>query len=81
MYIDTIKVGHIQAHYQTDYVQDLSFTAYQLLAYPGSMLIPLTTRTCCIRNVDVLLWDGWAHKPGLTHLSLVCSLVLCVHYQ
>ncbi len=18
-------------------------------------------------------WDGWAHKPGLTHLSLVCS--------
>ncbi len=30
-------------------------------------------------------WDGWAHKPGLTHLSLVCSpgpsLVLCVHCQ
>ncbi len=30
-------------------------------------------------------WDGWAHKPGLTHLSLVHSpepfVVLCVHYQ
>ncbi len=30
-------------------------------------------------------WDGWAHKPGLTYLSLVCSpgpsVVLCVHYQ
>ncbi len=30
-------------------------------------------------------WDGCAHKPGLTHLSLVCSpgptVVLCVHYQ
>ncbi len=30
-------------------------------------------------------WDSWAHKPGLAHLSLVCtpgpSVVLCVHYQ
>ncbi len=30
-------------------------------------------------------WNGWAHKPGLTHLSLVHSsepsVVLCVHYQ
>ncbi len=29
--------------------------------------------------------DGWAHKPSLTHLSLVCSpypsVELCVHYQ
>ncbi len=29
--------------------------------------------------------DGWAHKPGLTHLSLVRgpgpSVVLCVHCQ
>ncbi len=26
-------------------------------------------------------WDGWVHKPGLIHLSLVCSsgpsVVLC----
>ncbi len=26
-------------------------------------------------------WDSWVHKPGLTHLSLVCSqgpsVVLC----
>ncbi len=30
-------------------------------------------------------WDDWAHKPGLTHLSLVRSpvpsVVLCVHCQ
>ncbi len=30
-------------------------------------------------------WDGWAHKPGLTYLSLVYSpgpsVVLCVHCQ
>ncbi len=30
-------------------------------------------------------WDDWAHKPGLTYLSLVhnpgSSVVLCVHYH
>ncbi len=30
-------------------------------------------------------WDSWAHKPGLTQLSLVHShgpyVVLSVHYQ
>ncbi len=36
--------------------------------------------------IEVLMeWDSWAHKPGLTHLSLVPSpghsVVLCVHYQ
>ncbi len=33
----------------------------------------------------ILRSDSWAHQPGLTHLSLVCSpgpsVVLCVHYQ
>ncbi len=23
-------------------------------------------------------WEGWVHKPGLTHLSLVCSPELSV---
>ncbi len=31
------------------------------------------------------MWDNWAHKHGLTHISLVHSpeptVVLCVHYQ
>ncbi len=53
------------------------------------MLIPICTSG---KGVDILAtdtlnreWDGLSHKPGLTHLTLVCSpghsVVLCVHYQ
>ncbi len=55
------------------------------------MLIPNCTsgKDVYIITTDTLIkqmeWDGWAHKPGLIHLSLVCSLgpsvVLCMHYQ
>ncbi len=38
----------------------------------------------CHRYARQREWDGWSHKPGLTHLSLVHSpgpsMVLCVHY-
>ncbi len=51
---------------------------------PGCERIPALTYTCH-RYSKQREWDSWAHKPGLTHLSLVCSpgpsVVLCVHYQ
>ncbi len=53
------------------------------------ILIPISTSG---KDVNILVryskqreWNGWAHKPGLTHLSLVCSrgffVVLCILYQ
>ncbi len=66
----TKEKGHV------DYLEDI-------------MLIPNCTsgKDVYILAMDILkqTWDGWAHKPGLTHLSLVHSpepsVVLCVHYQ
>ncbi len=53
-----------------------------------NLLIIAIEVSCTIINWYISVqreWDGWAHKPGLTHLSLVRipgpSVVLCVHYQ
>ncbi len=49
------------------------------------MLIPNCTSGKDVYILPQREWDGWAHKPGLTHLSLVRSpgpsVMLCVHCQ